>query len=261
MSASPSPLPRPRRALVLVGHGSARNPGTRQPVCANVRALRACGRYDEVRCGLWKEEPHVGSTLDRLQSRHITIVPFFIADGYYTRQVIPAQMGLTGPVTEREGRRILYTRAVGSHPLFAELVLRHARDAGWREDDALVVLGHGTPRNPDSAVNTFLQAERIRRLHPRANVLSAFIDQPPEMARLWELCPQSRLVVVPLFIADGWHVTETIPEDLGLTGDRAFRNGRELRLTSAVGTDPGLTEVILALAADAETRHSPDLFS
>jgi hypothetical protein len=73
------------RALVLVGHGSSRNPGTRKPICALVNEIRRRGLFDEVRCGLWKEEPHVSITLDRVVSDEITVVPFFIADGYYTR--------------------------------------------------------------------------------------------------------------------------------------------------------------------------------
>jgi sirohydrochlorin cobaltochelatase len=239
------------RALVLVGHGSTRNPGTRKPICAMVNEIRRRGLFDEVRCGLWKEEPHVSITLDRVVSDDIIVVPFFIADGYYTRDKIPEAMGLSGSVTERAGRRIRYTRAVGSHPRFAELIWKHAQDAGLGPDDALVVLGHGTPRNPDSGTNVFLQAERIRRAHPGQEILSLFIDQSPGLLEVWERTTARRIVVVPLFIADGWHVTETIPEDLGLAEGRLDKAGRELLYTPAVGTDPGLVDVVLALAEEA----------
>jgi sirohydrochlorin cobaltochelatase len=240
------------RALVLVGHGSSRNPGTRKPICALVNEIRRRGLFDEVRCGLWKEEPHVSITLDRVVSDEITVVPFFIADGYYTRDKIPEAMGLSGAITERAGRRIRYTRAVGSHVRFADLVWRHAVDAGLGPDDALVVLGHGTPQHPDSGTNVFLQAERIRRAHPGQEVLTLFIDQAPKLAEVWERARARRIVVVPLFIADGWHVTETIPEDLGLQEGALRRGERELIYTRAVGTDPGLVEVVLALAAEGD---------
>lgn len=248
---SPTDSAAPRRALVLVGHGSARNPGTRKPICANVQALRERGIFDEVRCGLWKEEPHVSITLEKVTAGEVVVVPFFIADGYYTQTVIPEQMRLSGALTERGGQRIRYTRAVGSHPRFADLIIHHAQAAGWRSGDALVVLGHGTERNPASGTNVFLQTERIRRSLPREHVLTAFIDQPPWIQKIWDLTPCARIVVVPLFIADGWHVTETIPEDLGLENNRAVQDGRELLLTSAVGTDPGLIEVILELAGES----------
>ncbi|MEX2607846.1 MAG: CbiX/SirB N-terminal domain-containing protein [Kiritimatiellia bacterium] len=243
-------------ALVLVGHGSARNLNTRKPICANVKAIRQRGLYDEVRCGLLKQEPHVSITLDKLESEDITVVPFFIADGYYTQQVIPEQMKLCGALTEKPGRTIRYTRSVGSHPLFADLIVRHAREAGWREGDALVVLGHGTPKNPDSGVNVYLQAERVRRRCPHEEIHTQFIDEAPFVTDACDLCRADRIVIVPLFVADGWHVTETIPGDLGLVDGRGTRQGREMIMTSAVGTDPGLVEVILALAGEAEETGS-----
>lgn len=244
------------KALVLVGHGSARNPNTRKPLCANVKAIKRRGVYDEVRCGLLKQDPHVSVALDRIDSEDVTVVPFFIADGYYTREVIPELMNLSGALTEMPGRTIRYTPSVGSHPLFADLIVRHARDAGWRSGDALVVLGHGTPRNPDSGVNVYLQSERVRRRCPHEEIHTQFIDEAPFVTDAWELCQAKRIVIVPLFVADGWHVTETIPEDLGLEDGRAARQDREMIMTSAVGTDPGLTEVILAMAKEAEGSGS-----
>jgi sirohydrochlorin cobaltochelatase len=241
------------RALVLVGHGSARNPNTRKPVCANVQAIRARGRYDEVRCGLLKEDPHVSITLDRLQSDDVTVVPFFISDGYYTQEVIPREMKLSGALSRVADRAVRYTAAVGSHPLFADLLLRHARDAGWTPADALVVMGHGTPKNPASAANVYLQTDRVRKqLGAMGEVFTVLIDEPPFVTDVWDLSGSRRIFLVPLFIADGWHVTETVPEDLGLMDGRLEKNGRELVMTSAVGTDPGLTDVILRLAEEAE---------
>jgi sirohydrochlorin cobaltochelatase len=237
-------------ALVLVGHGSARNPNTRLPLCHVVQEIKRRGHYDEVRCGLLKQEPRVCNTLDPLTSGTIIIVPFFISDGYYTRNVIPCCLGLG---KETPGRRLIYTRAIGSHPLFADLLVSHAREAGWTSGDALVVLGHGTPKNPASGVNVYLQADRIRRRMPGEEILTSFIDEPPFVTKVWSLTQKKRIFIVPLFVGDGWHVTETIPEDLGLNADfQAEREGRRLVMTSAVGTDPGLVEVILEIAREAE---------
>jgi sirohydrochlorin cobaltochelatase len=142
---------------------------------------------------------------------------------------------------------------VGSHPLFADLLLRHARDAGWTPADALVVMGHGTPKNPASAANVYLQTDRVRKqLGAMGEVFTVLIDEPPFVTDVWDLSGSRRIFLVPLFIADGWHVTETVPEDLGLMDGRLEKNGRELVMTSAVGTDPGLTDVILRLAEEAE---------
>jgi sirohydrochlorin cobaltochelatase len=241
------------KALVVVGHGSARNPNTRLPVCAMVQAIQKTGLYDEVRCGLLKQDPHVSITLDKLSSTEVTVVPFFISDGYYTRQVIPKEMRLHGSLSHVDHRNVRYTKAMGSHPRFAELILSHARAAGWEHGDALVVMGHGTPKNPESSVNVYLQSERVRRLVPHAEVLTLFIDEAPFVTDVWKKTDARRIFVVPLFVADGWHVTETVPEDLGMDGDSLTRAGRTLQMTSAVGTDPGLVDVVLALAKEVES--------
>lgn len=240
------------KALVLVGHGSARNPNTRLPVCANVQEIKRRGLYDEIRCGLLKEEPHVSITLDKLKSDQVTVVPLFISDGYYSKVVIPREMKLSGALSEVNGRHVRYTRSVGSHTLFADLVVSRAKDAGWEPGDALVVMGHGTPQNPLSAINVYLQTDRVRKRLPGEEILTVFIDEPPDVLDVWTLTRARRIVMVPLFIANGWHVTETVPEDLGLTEGRKQQDDRELIMTPAVGTDPGLTDVILSLAAEIE---------
>jgi sirohydrochlorin cobaltochelatase len=241
------------KALVLVGHGSARNPNTRLPLCHVVQEIKRRGTYDEVRCGLLKEEPRVCKTLQPLTSTDITIVPFFISDGYYTRNVIPECLCLK---KGHPDRNIRYTNAIGSHPAFAGLILRHARDVGWTPGDALVVLGHGTPKNPASGINVYLQAERVRAAMPGEDVLTTFIDEAPFVTDVWSLTEAQRTFIVPLFVGNGWHVTETIPEDLGLDDSfKGLRDGRELIMTSAVGTDPGLVDVILEIAGEAEEEE------
>lgn len=238
-------------ALVLVGHGSSKNPNTRKPLDDMVAEIKKTGLYDEVCCGFLKEEGRICKILRPLKSEHITVVPFFIADGYYTRNVIPncLQKNELSPLSS-----VRYTAAVGSHPLFAELLLKHAVAAGWQSGDALVVLGHGTPKNPASGRNVYLQADRIRQRNPQEEILTTFIDEPPFVTEAWERCQARRIFVVPLFIGDGWHVTETIPEDLGLVDGRAEREGRQMVMTSAVGTDPGLVDVVLKLAGDGSQR-------
>ena len=49
-------------------------------------------------------------------------------------------------------------------------------------------------------------------------------------------------------MADGWHVSETIPDDLGIEEGELKRDGRCLRYAAAAGTDPGVVDVILELA-------------
>lgn len=233
------------KALVLVGHGSARNPNTRKPLDHIAEEIRRLDLYDEVSCGFLKEDHRICKILKPLRSEDITVVPFFISDGYYTQNVIPKCL----EKNERSSTSTLrYTQAIGSHPLFADLLLKHAQEAGWKSGDALVVLGHGTPKNPASGINVYLQSQRIRKKFPQEEIITTFIDEAPFVTDAWKLCESKNIVVVPLFIGDGWHVSETIPDDLGLVGGKAEREGRTLVMTSAVGTDPGLVDVVLKVA-------------
>ena len=239
------------KALVLVGHGSARNPNTKTPLTQAVEAIASMKVYDEVTCAFLKEDVRICKSLNDLESDDVTVVPFFIADGYYTQGVIPCCLKKN---MAREGRKVRYTKAVGSHPLFAELIMKHAEAAGWSSGDALVVMGHGTPKNPASGINVYVQAERIRsELDAAEELLTTFIDEAPFITDVWDLTRAENIVVIPLFIGNGWHVTETIPDDLGL--DERFvghKNQRRLTMATAVGTDPGITNVILEIAQEAE---------
>ncbi len=242
-----------QRTLVLVGHGSHLNAKSSAPVFAHAARIRALGVFDEVRTAFWKEEPSLSRALDGCWAEDITIVPVFISGGYFTGQVIPREMRLAGPLTRRDGQALRYTKAIGSHPALANVILQRASEAGGTGAETLAVLGHGTPRNPRSEQNVFDQAARVQAIGKFAKVTTVFLDQEPNMRDLPTLVPAGDIVVVPLFVADGWHVGETIPEDLALDGPETMRDGRRIRYSGAVGTHPAVVDVILELANEAAT--------
>lgn len=241
------------RGVLLVGHGSHLNSNSSAPVHMHAETLRASGRYDEVRVGSWKEEPSLSRALDGCDAEDVTVVPIFISSGYFTGQVIPREMQLCGRITEIRGRIVRYTAPVGAHPRLASVIIQRAREAGAEPGDALAVLGHGTPRNPQSERNVYLQAEAVALAGAFANVTTVFLDQEPNMRDVFEMVAEANIVMVPLFIADGWHVGETIPEDMAVAGSDARRDGRRLRYAAAVGTHPAVADVIHELVADAWT--------
>ncbi|MEP6870523.1 MAG: CbiX/SirB N-terminal domain-containing protein [Anaerolineaceae bacterium] len=233
-------------ALLLVGHGSHLNAESSAPVYAHARAIRQRGLFDEVLTAFWKEEPSLSRALDGCVSAEVTAVPVFMSAGYFTNEVIPREMGLSGRVTCLGGKRVRYTPPVGSHPDLAKVIIQRAVEAGAEPGDALAVLGHGTERNRHSQANIYQQTENVRRLGRFAEVLTIFMDQDPGMNDLFALTSASNVVVVPVFIADGWHAAQTIPAELrGLPGDRS------LHYAMAVGTHPAIANVILELAQEA----------
>src|SRR5438128_2234908 len=118
-----------KTALVLAGHGSHISPETAGLVWSHVDALRALNVADEVTAAFWKEMPSFHTVFDSLEATDITVVPLFTAQGYFTQTVIPTEMGLTGAITQRDGRIIRYTRTLSEHPYLGGIVRQRINDA------------------------------------------------------------------------------------------------------------------------------------
>lgn len=239
------------RALLLAGHGSHLNADSSAAVRAHTAELKRRGAFDEVHAVFWKEEPALCRALDVTDADDVTVVPVFISGGYFTEQVIPREMRLAGPLTSDAGRTIRYTRPIGAHPSLAQAIRLRAVEAGAGPQDTVVVLGHGTPRNPNSERNIYAQADALRSLCAFPEVGVAFIDQEPNVVDVFDLVRGNSIVMVPLFIADGWHVAETIPADLSMEKGRVCRGRRSLRYARAVGTHPAVADVVEELAREA----------
>ncbi len=245
--------------LVLAGHGSHLNAASSEPTRRLAAALRRTGEFSAVSVALWKEEPSLSRALDAVEDPDVVVVPVFISTGYFTRTVVPREMRLDGPRTRRGRQHIRYTLPVGTHPRLADVIIERAREAGAGPADGLVVLGHGTRRDSESEKNVLTMADLVARRGLFAECGVAFIDQEPGMLTMLERFRAPRLFVVPLFIADGWHVGETIPADLALDGPETRRGGRIVHYTPPVGTHPALAAVVLELAREALPPQTSDL--
>ena len=229
--------------LLLVGHGSGRDPNASVPVRSHAERLRAIGRFGEVHVAFWKEAPFLPEALAQFEAAEVTVVPVFISAGYYVDEVVPRELGLAGPTTCIGGRTVRYTAPIGSHPSLAGILAGRAREVGAQPGDTIAVLGHGTDRNPNSGRNVYQQSEWLAARREFAEVVAVFLDQEPSMSRIFELTAARRVVVVPLFIADGWHAGQTIPAELP-----PAPGSRSLVYAKAVGTHPLVADVILELA-------------
>jgi sirohydrochlorin cobaltochelatase len=84
------------------------------------------------------------------------------------------------------------------------------------------------------------------------------MDEEPEIDDVADHFDTEDVIIVPLFIADGYHTREDIPEDVGLTDDHrtgwetpATVDGARIWYAGAVGTEPLMADVVLERAADA----------
>jgi len=274
-------------ALVVAAHGSHLNPGSSTPTFDHADRVRASGAFDEVREAFWKEEPAFREILRILDSEEVYVVPLFISQGYFTEQVLPRELRLddwSPDVWSSDGvsatatvhapsdvdAQVHYCGPVGTHDAMSRVIAHRATtilDGRLpTQDVGLAVVGHGTERNEHSAKAVRYHADRIRALGNFGEVRALFMDEPPEVEELPRHFEASNVVVVPLFIADGYHTQEDIPEDLGLTADA--RTGYDVPgevgrhriwYTGAVGTDPLVADVILERARDAGAPISATL--
>ena len=85
----------PDGSLLLLGHGSHLDQNSSRPVHAMADQLAALKHFRRVDVAFWKEEPAVSRWSDRYRKGETVVaVPVFISDGYFTREVLPRELGL-----------------------------------------------------------------------------------------------------------------------------------------------------------------------
>ena len=142
------PFPREPRpdeiALIIAGHGTKQNSNSRKAIESQVELIRTRNEYADVQPAFMEETPLIADCYEATDARHIVIVPFFIADGLHTVEDIPVLLGEpesrvrelleTGQPTwhnptERKGKLIWYTKAIGNEPYLPEVILERVREA------------------------------------------------------------------------------------------------------------------------------------
>ena len=256
------------QALIIIGHGSHLNGDSSAPVYRHADTIRALGVFDEVRECFWKEEPSMREVFDLVESDEVFVVPLFISEGYFTQEVIPRELGLPGAapsLTRKLGRTIQYCEPIGTHPHMAGMILRRAEETAGltpaeASEAALVVIGHGTERNASSSGAIYRVTAEAREKRVFGRVEAGFLDQSPTVAEVLSSLPARRVVLVPFFIAEGWHTQETIPHDLGLERPAVSRltesGGRSIHYCPPVGTFPEVAGIVLQRAREAGAHVS-----
>ena len=142
------PFPRaPKPAettLFLAGHGTGKNENSRRAIERQVELIRAQKLYAQVHAVFMEEDPRIADCYSLAQTRHIVMVPFFISDGLHVREDIPVLLGEPERVvrerlasgqptwrnpTERSGKLVWYSAAIGTDPQLADVILERVREA------------------------------------------------------------------------------------------------------------------------------------
>ena len=271
-------------ALLIVAHGSTVNPDSSAPTLAHAAEIRRRRIFEDVASAFWKEEPSLRDAIflfDPESIRQVHVVPNFISEGYFTQTVVPRELEMNGPITERSNGQVWkYCEPVGNHPMMTELLLKRAREVAASADPAetsLLIVAHGTDLNENSAVAAKREAEKIRAAGKYATVLNVYMEEPPLVSDWRKLTTTRNVVVVPFFISDGLHSYEDIPVLLGIVVAAGVDRGRPgsappaagrgeifrhnpytidnrlLFYAPSIGTDPGFADVIIEQALNAKS--------
>jgi sirohydrochlorin cobaltochelatase len=257
--------------LVVLGHGTELNENSAAPVRQHAAELRRRRLFREVREAFWKQEPQIKTVLAEISAPRVFIAPLFVSEGYFAGQVIPRELGFENAnrtLNTRESQ-IHFCAPVGTHDSMTHVILSRADGilkafpfprAPRQSDTTLFIAGHGTEKNENSRKPVERQVELISGLGVYADIHAIFLEEAPRIPDCYAMAQTKNLVIVPFFISDGLHTQEDIPVLLGETkknvaqrltaGQPVWRNpmeraGKLVWYTAAVGTEPGMADVIL----------------
>jgi sirohydrochlorin cobaltochelatase len=115
---------------------------------------------------------------------------------------------------------------------------------------ALVILGHGTMLNEQSAAPVLQHAAELRRRNIFREVRAAFWKQEPQIKNVLAEFAAPRIFIVPFFISEGYFSTQIIPKELGFPAvpSSILHPPSSLYYCLPVGSHDLMTTVILARA-------------
>ena len=147
------PFPRPPKnsdlTLFIAGHGTEKNENSRIAIERQAELIRAQKIYAAVHAIFLEEPPHISDCYLLAQTKNLVVVPFFISDGLHTQEDIPVLLGEPERVvkarlaagqpawrnpTEKNGRLVWYSPAVGTEPLLADVILERVEEACRRQN-------------------------------------------------------------------------------------------------------------------------------
>jgi sirohydrochlorin cobaltochelatase len=238
------------------GDESAANAGTRR--VAEV-AARFAGA-DEWSAAFNRGTPTYAEVLDRLTADEVVVVPLLTSDGYFHNSVLPRELGRN---RRFDAVTLTTTAPLGLHPALRDYCARQVRAAALQfavpaSDATLVVVGHGTTRDPRSAAATRALATALYQRLGWTAARAAFLDDAPRLEELPATLATRYAVILPFMLGGGEHAATDIPQRLGaavpadacLPADVAV-DGRRFVLLAPLGEHPVVPRLVGELAMRA----------
>ncbi|BDS05046.1 hypothetical protein NT6N_00860 [Oceaniferula spumae] len=241
-----------KTALLILGHGSSKHPESSASVRMHTEVLRERGDFAEVHCAFLKEEPFIADALDKIEAENICIVPDFLAEGYFTRQVIPELLKL-----DQQPETVRYCPPVGTNDMMQQLIEMAAMAdmKDWKpEQTSLLLVGHGSTKNSKSKQTLLDHIEALKQTSPFAQITDVWLEEAPFVQDWQQFVTEKQVLVLPFLLSNGQHGGWDIPAELGIgKGDVVHGvthtlQGRNVRIAPALGTSPQFAGVIAAIA-------------
>jgi sirohydrochlorin cobaltochelatase len=238
--------PARQTGLLICAHGVAGRPGA---ATRHAHAISARRRFAGVCACCLTGSPSVGEALEKLPRGAVVLVPLLMAEGYAWKRLLPRAVAAA-----RDAERLIVRRPIGRHPGLAAVIERAAIEActarRWQTGaTTLLLVGHGTGRDPHSGKSLEAQALAIACTRRFAEVVPAFLEQPTRLGEALAALANQRAVVVGLFADAGVHGEDDVRAAIEPMRARVHYAGpvgilsdiADLIVDQALGADPART--------------------
>ena len=117
-----------------------------------------------------------------------------------------------------------------------------------KKRQALIVVGHGSHFSGKSAAPVFAHVQRLRERALFDEVVPAFWKEEPSLREVIRTVNAHEVVIVPLFISEGYFTEKVLPRELGLAqaapNSVSWIDGKRVIYAAPVGTHPAMTSVL-----------------
>jgi len=223
-----------RREAIIVAHGSPGDP-LPQDIAISTLALKVSDLLPEwtIRGATIASPGNLESALKNMESPFI--YPFFMAEGYFTGEVLPRRLR----ETQCNYQQIPPFGADPAIPaLVEETAMTAARNRNFvPEDTALLLAAHGSDVSPASRIATLSLTQLLLASLPFRTVVAGFIEEEPllmDVAR-----DLGDALCLPLFTLNAGHVLNDVPEAMA-------RSGFAGPILPAIGTHSAVPRIIAA---------------
>lgn len=261
-------------SLILAAHGSEAASDSNAPVVDLAKQIASRGMFANVTPAFLLGQPNMSNVLDHIRdvAEKVVVVPLMTSAGYYLNSVIPKRLAEN---TDSENIDWHISSVAGMHERIAELMMErinlrlHENDI-VESETTIVLIGHGTRRNRNSAKSTFALFEKLKHAFPNARNRVAFLDQDPEAPLVAASIVEGHTIVVPFLVSRGPHTTVDVPEAFGLpsgpdvefpvVSESSSRSGiRKTIIEEPLAYYPQMADICIELAGEAQRVQLPKL--